>query len=90
LVSGKVVSHLFEVYLENFLIFVPTNHMTNKRRAFLIITSVSTGTLLSAFLLKMRYGELDSDKYLWLGTNLFMAVVLIAGIGWILVWRKRP
>lgn len=63
--------------------------MTNKRRATLITISVLTGSLISGFILKMKYGELDSEKYLWLGTNLFMSVVLIAGIGWILIWRKK-
>lgn len=72
-----------------FAIFVHTLAMSNRRRAFLIAVSVLTGSLLSAFILKMKYGELDADKYLWLGTNLFMSVVLIAGIGWILIWRKK-
>ncbi|MFN9596223.1 MAG: hypothetical protein ACK560_05480 [Bacteroidota bacterium] len=63
--------------------------MSDRRRAFLITISVLTGTLISAFILKNKYGELNSNSYLWLGTNLFMSVVLIAGIGWILIWRKK-
>jgi hypothetical protein len=63
--------------------------MTNKRRTFLITVSVLIGTVLSAGFIYLRRGTLDDHDWFLLGTNLFMSLLIIFGIGFILLWRKK-
>jgi hypothetical protein len=54
--------------------------MTNKRRYFLVGTSVGLGTILSALLLASR-GKLEGTGYVTLGFNMAIAVAVIFGLG---------
>ncbi len=64
--------------------------MSNKRRMFLIIISVSIGMALSVFIFMMKkQGKpFDSNDYLWLGTNLFFSLLIVGGIGLYFMKKK--
>lgn len=63
--------------------------MNNRRRTIIIIASVLGGTLLSAWLLVAKRGTLGGNDYFLLATNLVISLILIFGIGYILIWRKK-
>jgi uncharacterized membrane protein YozB (DUF420 family) len=63
--------------------------MNNRRRATLIIISVISGTLLSGWLLLSKRGTLDNHDYFLLATNLVISLILIFGIGYIMIWKKK-
>lgn len=63
--------------------------MTSQRRAFLIFISVLAGTLLSAGMIYLKRGSLKGDDLFLLITNFAFAILIIAGIGYILIWRKK-
>lgn len=65
--------------------------MSNKRRAFLIIMSVSIGMAISVFIFYMRnQGKpFTSNDYLWLGTNLFFSLLIVVGIGFYFLKKNR-
>lgn len=56
--------------------------MSNRRRIFLVFISLSIGMGLSVLLfIKKNNGKpLDSNDYLWLGTNLFFSLLIIGGV----------
>lgn len=56
--------------------------MSNKRRIFLVFSSLFIGMGLSVLLfIKKNNGKpLDSNDYLWLGTNLFFSLLIIGGV----------
>jgi len=63
--------------------------MTNKRRSILIFFSVTAGTAISAGMIFLKRGSLEGDDMFLLITNLVFSLIIIAGIGYMLVWRKQ-
>lgn len=64
--------------------------MSNKRRIFLIVISVTIGMGLSViiFLMKNKGKSLSDMDYLWLGTNLFFSLLIVGGIGLYFMKKK--
>ena len=64
--------------------------MSNNRRLFLIIVSVSIGMALSVFIfyMKKQGKPFDNNDYLWLGTNLFFSLLIVGGIGFYFLRKK--
>jgi len=63
--------------------------MTSRRRATIIIISVLSGTLLSAWMLMAKKGQLGDGDFFLLLSNLIISMLLIFGVGYILIWRKK-
>ncbi|HEX5000884.1 MAG TPA: hypothetical protein VFW78_00165 [Bacteroidia bacterium] len=63
--------------------------MTSRRRATIIFISVLCGTLLSAWLLMAKKGKLGDGDFFLLISNLVISLLLIFGVGYILIWRKK-
>ncbi|HCI57194.1 MAG: hypothetical protein JST71_01655 [Bacteroidetes bacterium] len=64
--------------------------MSNKRRIFLIVISITIGMGLSViiFLMKNKGKALSEMDYLWLGTNLFFSLLIVGGIGLYFMKKK--
>ena len=64
--------------------------MSNKRRIFLIVISITIGMGLSViiFLMKNKGKPLSEMDYLWLGTNLFFSLLIVGGIGLYFMKKK--
>ncbi|HNP48578.1 MAG TPA: hypothetical protein PKK99_06615 [Bacteroidia bacterium] len=58
--------------------------MRDRRRLFIIITSVGVGSLISLYIVKQRLGNLKRDDYIQLGFNFFFAIAVVVGIALLL------
>lgn len=54
--------------------------MKSKRRILLIFLSVTTGSLLSLWIMKKRMGTLSTNDYFQLGMNFLFAAALVVGV----------
>ncbi len=63
--------------------------ISNRRRNFLVITSVCVGTVLSALLLIWRKGKLGITGYSTLAFNMLFAVAIIIGVSVMLGKKKK-
>ncbi|NNC85646.1 MAG: hypothetical protein HKN75_06155 [Bacteroidia bacterium] len=63
--------------------------MSDKKRMTIIILSVLTGSLLSYMLFIFRKGTLTSHDYFMLFTNMGFALLIVLGIGFYLLKRKK-
>lgn len=54
--------------------------VSKKRRFIIILVSVSTGSLISLWILKQRMGTLSANDYFSLGINFFFAAALVVGL----------
>ena len=61
--------------------------LSNKRRLYLTIISVSIGTFLAALMLMSRKGALKVGDYATLFFNMLFAVGILIGIG--IVFRRK-
>jgi magnesium-transporting ATPase (P-type) len=65
--------------------------MSNTRRIFLIIISLSIGMALSALIFYKKKGgqPFTSQDLLWMGTNLFFSLLIVLGIGFYLLKKNK-
>ncbi|NNF01229.1 MAG: hypothetical protein HKN22_00950 [Bacteroidia bacterium] len=63
--------------------------MSNRRRIIIITISVMIGSAMSAGIYVMKKGTLSGDDYFSLITNIVFSLLLILGIGYVFVWRKK-
>lgn len=65
--------------------------MSDRRRVIIITLSVLAGSFLSYFVFKLRKGggELSQQDVHMLITNLVFSLVLILGVGYFFLWRKK-
>ena len=54
--------------------------ISNKRRFLIIIVSVSSGSLISLWILKKRLGTLKTADYISLSFNFFFAVAVVVAL----------
>lgn len=65
--------------------------MSPRRRIIIVTLSVGAGSLLSYFLFKLRRGgaELTAQDTHFLLTNTVFSLMIILGIGFLFLWRKK-
>lgn len=65
--------------------------MSPKRRVIIVLLSVSSGTVLSYFLFRSRRGdgELTQQDTHFLITNMVFSLLIILGVGFMFLWRKK-
>lgn len=54
--------------------------ISKKRRLIIILVSVTTGSLISLYILKKKMGTLTPENYMQLGINFLFAVAMVVGI----------
>lgn len=65
--------------------------MSPRRRIIIVILSVSAGSFLSYLLFKVRKGggDLSQQDTHMLITNLVFSVMIILGVGFAFLWKKK-
>ena len=63
--------------------------MTNKRRYFLTIVSLSIGMIISLLISYLKKGKLDSKAWLSYGTVFTYSLLIVLGIGWYLQRKSK-
>lgn len=63
--------------------------MTNKRRYFLTIVSLSVGMIISLLIFYLKKGKFDNHTWLSYGTVFTYSLLIVLGIGWYLQRKSK-